>query len=352
MNPTVKYTSVVYRPSSKSNNQGEDGHANTDGQKGGSGSTVGKNLKSKRLNKGHFRTLDVFDATSSILSDYEDLLLDGGDDDQSLYILFNPVKSVSSARNESDILSFTNTTAEDQVEEDDEEGDEEGDEVDDEEDEEIAQQNQDHDLHPIQDRSVRKMVDLANHGSNLSNKINNWYNSSVYLSDNMFIDDNIASWNLDENLMDHSKLLDATDQEKVDRPILDIYGSDLLQYLDQEDLAKFKRFHRLIDIKKFLLAKNSEDTSTTSATGSNTILNQIILKLILATRGAKETSEVECSVDTKAHAPTYVNHMRSSYVKPEVSFVSSSTFSDTTGGSSLILCGGVGFGGSSSWNEL
>lgn len=342
MNPTVKYTSVVYRPSSKSNNQGEDGHANTDGKKGGSGSTGGKNLKSKRLNKGRFKTLDVFDATSSILSDYEDLLLVGGNDDQSLYILFNPVKSVSSARNESDILSFTNTTAEDQVEEDDE--------VDDEEDEEAAQQNQN--LQPIQDRGVPRMVELANHGSNLSNKINNWYNSSVYSSDNMFIDDNIASWNLDENLMDHSKLLDATDQGKVERPILDIYGSDLLKYLDQEDLAKFKRFHRLIDIKKFLLAKNSDTTSTTSATGSNTILNQIILKLILATRGEKGTSEVEHSVDTKAHAPTYVNHMRSSYVKPEVSFVSSSTFSDTTGGSSLIVCGGVGFGGSSSWNEL
>ena len=55
-----------------------------------------------------------FDATSSILSDYDDLEVI--DDDQSLYVLFNPKSLALSSRetksqhHDSDILSFTNTS--------------------------------------------------------------------------------------------------------------------------------------------------------------------------------------------------------------------------------------------------
>lgn len=315
MNPAVKYNTVVYR----SNNHDENAPNN-------SGVTAGDVTKRNNYKQ------DAHDATSSILSDYEELDLLGGNDDQSLYILFNPVRT-SSVRNESDILSFTNTTAEDE-EQEQEQGQEQEEQQEHEEKDE--QYKEDDEKQEIVQATVQRIPNTDLSESNLSNKINNWYNSNVYSSDDMFVDDNIASWNLDENLMDHSK-----------EGMLEVYGSDLFKYLDKEDLAKFKRFHHLTDIKTFLLSKG-DVASTTSATAPNTILNQLILKLILATRG-QQKSHVE-HVPTKSYTPAYINHMSQRSYQPE--FVSPSTFSDTTGGSSLILCGGVGFGGSSSWNEL
>ena len=63
----------------------------------------GERTKSAPNNRTRY---DNYDTTSSILSDYEEM--DFVDIEQSLYVLFNPVRSIQT-RNTSDILSLTNT---------------------------------------------------------------------------------------------------------------------------------------------------------------------------------------------------------------------------------------------------
>lgn len=138
---------------------------------------------------------------SSILSDYEDVdvtLVDG-----ESYVLFNPIKA-----QESDILSLTNT-------QDTEDG----------------------------------LVDLVDPGQpqvtprraqqpleTLLNKINKWY-SATNEYDIGEVDDNVALWNLDENL-----------RTSLGPVVREFYGDDMFKYMARDDFDKVKRVTREAEV--------------------------------------------------------------------------------------------------------
>lgn len=266
------------------------------------------------FNKQRVKNFDKLETTSSVLSDYEDdayeFINDGGIDDQSLYVLFNPTRK-DSLKMDSDILSLTNTTntftvihGELEAEEEEEEEEEEDPQV-------THTQNE-----------------------SLSLKIDSWYDSNLVNSD--IDDDNIASWNLDENLMN-----DAPSEDK-----LVFYGDDLLSQLNDEELAKFKKFHLMYDLKLFLLSKDPSFQSR---------INQLIHVLLHDNKG---------KVDNKRHSAdryNYIKMLKSS--KPAFDCSLSSLAEDYRGeirsrvddlenrstfseGSSLVMCGGA------SWNDI
>ncbi|KAK6886579.1 hypothetical protein K6H09_005610 [Candida tropicalis] len=272
----------------------------------------------------------TFDATSSILSDYDELEIL---DEQSSYVLFNP----KSAQTKSDILSLTNTSkdeyksdteAESDVYEEDEDDEEEEEEEDDEEEEEDDELNR---------------TDVIDR-DNLSNKINSWYSSNVVTSNHHLLDEKVASWELDEDeteqLQQQSRPT-VSSLEESKTILKEFYGDDLFKYLDQEDIAKFKRFHKMTDIKNYLLNKNDNNSS---------ILDQLLYRVLLL----KERKQCDLLLHRKFNIGTtdYINYLTKDNI-PQNTYVEPVTFSDTTGGgSSLIMCGGVGYGGSTSWNDI
>lgn len=277
----------------------------------------------------------TFDATSSILSDYDEYEIL---DEQSLYVLFNP----KSTQTKSDILSLTNTSKdesksdteqESEVDDDDDEGDDEDDE------DEIEQQGDD-------DEELNR-TDVIDR-DNLSNKINSWYTSNVVSSAHHLIDEKVASWELDE---DEALQVQQQQKQQERSPITlldesksllkEFYGDDLFKYLDQEDLVKFRKFHKMTDIKNYLLNKNDQ---------TSTIMDQILYRVLLL----KEHKQSDLFLHRKFNVGTtdYINYLTKGKI-PQNTYVEPVTFSDTTGGgSSLIMCGGVGFGGSTSWNDI
>ncbi|RLV96298.1 hypothetical protein JA1_000392 [Spathaspora sp. JA1] len=281
----------------------------------------------------------TYDTTSSILSDYDDL--EFVEDEESSYVLFNPVQS---KRNESDILSLTNTTTNaysTDIDEDDEEDDSEH-EVD----------------SPIRDNGdLGSTTELYKSTQEyLSNKINSWYNSNNALLDNqLLVSDNVASWNLDEAVMDQSVAWDDTDKsDPNEKSILKaFYGDELFKYLNPEEIARVKKFHKLTDIKNYLLDKENESSSY-----SNSLLNQILYKLLLLNKNSDyEDDSIETNTQQETNLSSvrlsgtidYVNHLRRSRNRVIPPPVEVGAFSETTNGSSLIMCGGET---TSSWNEI
>ncbi|ODV81427.1 uncharacterized protein CANTADRAFT_3538 [Suhomyces tanzawaensis NRRL Y-17324] len=288
INPNLKYTTVSYKPA-------------------GGPSPLARDPTTANLQQPG----DTFDTTSSILSDYDDLVgADAEDDDQSLYVLFKPTRSpvAPAANNVSDILSLTNTTATNAYDEDDEESEEE---------EAVA------------------TAAVSPPSTNLSNKINRWYNTSVALAE--MVDDNIASWNLDENLMEHSGATVLGDQTSPTNLVGQFYGDDLFAYFDQADLDKFRKFHRLVDIKNYLLARDHQPS------GSPSLVRHLLLKVLMSANPPAPEPQAR-------QVPEYLDYL-DYRPQDDNTFVPPSTFSDTTS-SSLVMCGGAGFGGSASWNDI
>lgn len=287
-----------------------------------------------------------FDATSSILSDYDDLEVI--DDDQSLYVLFNPKSLALSSRgkqksqhHDSDILSFTNTSNTNDEYQSDTEKEEEDSEIEEEEEEEDEAQEDD-----------RVSLDNENNDTEvlnrdrLSHKINSWYTANVVSSSHhqLLIDERIASWELDEeaNILESSqeslKLL-----EESKSILREFYGDDLFKYLNQDEIAKVKKFHKMVDIKNYLLDKTNKN--------NNSLLDQLLYKVLLF----KEKKHNDTTFHRQYNIGTtdYINYLTKDVPSYSPAFVAPSTISDTTtGGSSLIMCGGVGFGGSASWNDI
>ncbi|KAI5969145.1 hypothetical protein CANMA_001812 [Candida margitis] len=281
-----------------------------------------------------------FEATSSILSDYDDLEVIDDVNEESSYVLFNPI---SKPKNESDILSLTNTSKGDSK----------------------ADTDQEYDHEDIQELKEEDGEDGDDDGDaktdteRLSNKINSWYNSNIVTS-SQEIDENVASWNLDEdeelsssNLSKQQQPQEQQSLEESKRLLTEFYGDDLFRYLDQEDVAKVKRFHNMMDVKRFLLEKD--------VVPNDSVLKQLIYKILYA----KDESS---SFDTSHHTfnlgnTNYINYLMADVHQKQQkqqspfggSFLGTpSTFSDTNtgGGSSLIMCGGVGFGDKTSWNDI
>lgn len=281
-----------------------------------------------------------FEATSSILSDYDDLEVIDDVNEESLYVLFNPI---SKPKNESDILSLTNTSkGESEVDTDQE-----------------YEANDVQKLKEDEEEEDDDDVDVHTDTEKLSNKINSWYNSNIVTS-SQEIDENVASWNLDEDEeLSSSNALRLPQQqpeqqllEESKRLLTEFYGDDLFKCLDQEDIAKVKGFHNMMDVKRFLLEKDVAPTDS--------LLKQLIYKILYV----KDKSS---SFDTSHHTfnlgnTNYINYLMEDVHQKQLqplpfggSFLGApSTFSDTNtgGGSSLIMCGGVGFGDKTSWNDI
>ncbi|CAK9438462.1 uncharacterized protein LODBEIA_P26860 [Lodderomyces beijingensis] len=330
-------------------------------------------VKSKRSKGGQKQKRDIFEATSSILSDYDELEII--DDDQSSYVLFNP-KTGSSKNEEDDILSLTNTSRAADSKVSDNEDEEE--DYDDDHDEEELQENRN------EEDDDGMQTDTEVYGR-LSNKINSWYNSNILKSTRSALDENVASWNLDEeDVMEEeqeeeeeeiqnesSYILSSSSataaaaatensQQSLDESkklLTEFYGDDLFKYLDQDDIAQVKKFHKYIDIKNYLLSKDHRPGSVEIT--NSPLLKQLIYKLLLINN---QTSTNE----NQGYLPPYQQPINMggtdyiNYLTKDVRHydhlqhaIEPATFSETTGGgSSLIMCGGVGFGSNATWNDI
>ncbi|EMG47796.1 hypothetical protein SBY92_005084 [Candida maltosa Xu316] len=275
------------------------------------------NTKQSHQPQQKLKKLQNYDTTSSILSDYEELELI----DDNSYVLFNPKSSKQKGKNnESDILSLTNTTNDvyhSATDDDDEE------EVDDE------------DYYSDDERDSTEVLNT----NNLSHKINSWYTatSQHHSKQQHLMEEKIATWELDEG--DHQILQESSNSLEQSKSILkDFYGDDLFKYLNHEEREKFKKFHKMIDIKNYLLDKNHK---------KNTFFDQLLYKVLLLKE--KNNSNSVGYRHFNIGTTDYINYLTKDIPQNYQTYVEPVTFSDTTNGSSLIMCGGPA---SSSWNDI
>ncbi|KAI5960402.1 uncharacterized protein KGF55_004694 [Candida pseudojiufengensis] len=334
-----------------------------------------KNHKSKLSIRSTHNKTEQFEATSSILSDYDDLeIIDSFDDDQSSYVLFNPkLNNNSSTRNESDILSLTNTSKEEkevgQIEEQEEEEDDEDTE------------QEDNDAFEEEEDEIMESHKNKRHSENydkLSNKINSWHNSNIY-SSSQPIDENIASWNLDydeedqqqsqsqsqfqsQSNLNQSKQSNLSNSnqslEESKKLLKEFYGDDLFKYLKDDDILKVKNYLKSLDIKTSLTTNNNIDEFK-----NKTLIQQIIYKILYSTN---QSTELETSTTTLNKnnkylmgSTDYINYLTKDIQHYDIHHQyynnhHTNTFSEISGGgsSSMIPCGGIGFGNNTSWNEI
>lgn len=287
-----------------------------------------------------------YETSSSILSDYEEV--DVVDIEESLYVLFNPLRPTTT-RNTSDILSLTNTATR-TYSSDLEAGEDEQDEDDD----DIPVECQLSEASAPEDDS--RDVYFSAQQDNLSNKINSWYNSNnnALLHSHLLMDENVASWNLDETVMtsrSSTRLMVITEEEALKMLLKQFYGDELFQYLNKEEVAKVKKFHKLIDIKRYLLDKNESNSSS--------LLSQLLYKVLMLNNkndtpiGFKRFPKVNSPRCAAAGATDYINYLQriprdvqnNGIAQQEIA-VEPITFSETTN-SSGIACGGYG-----SWSDV
>lgn len=306
-------------------------------------------------------------------------------DSQSLWVLFEPSASVSIA-NESDILSLTNEThtrsatpSEAPAPENDLEDDS------------SLIDNFTNGSTPSQSRLeelFRKGEKNENDDSNLDSRINNWRNTSQ----DELVDDNTASWGLDENLvgsvLDRS-LLDEFKTRRLSsgrQPAIipDLYGRILLQR-SKMTLADYSRFKRVSgDLRKSLTRREGHSVARTSNLPD--IINQLLVRLFqqqippnlstdhfhvdLLTERRKLYSDIlkestgttgldfllstiiERQMGSKS---SHDREVRSANLQPlsssGLSHSRSLEFSDTATSSSLVFCGMTN-GGGSLWGDL
>lgn len=175
-------------------------------------------------------------------------------------------------------------------------------------------------------------------GSELHRRINKWRNNNL---DEM-VDDNTASWDLDEDL---SLQPGPAETERTKRPF---YGDDVFAKLSEQEYINFRNVEK--NLKQSLEALNNP-------TYISFIINHILYKLAHSSANAVEqpslgTLKTELQKyssllkenNTQSFLDSIIeNHLRNSHMM----HVSNTRrpISDTTSASSLILCGG-------SWNEL
>lgn len=326
---------------------------------------------------------------------------------QSLWVLFNPVYSNSvnrqSSTNDDDILSITNTSSQftdidsnqQQLDEEEEEQIDSlsEDEVEDEEeddDDSLIDNFQSNNSTPSQSRLEQLFNDKSynqesEHSNNLDNKINNWKQNNFEESiDESVVDDNIASWDLDENLI-NSNLDKSIIERKTKRSPPQFYGDSLFN--SRNDYHKFRK------ISPNLSASLSQQRNNTNLVNSSLpdLINQLLVKYINQQNNNKNKNQDQNKNQNIANKDNLLNEQRQKYLlilqksnsnsqlisnliknqfsnDEDITFNSSITsnndsinnngfnhnveFSDSLSSSSLIPCGGIGFGGNSSWNDI
>jgi hypothetical protein len=130
------------------------------------------------------------------------------------------------------------------------------------------------------------------HQSKISDKVNQWYMANIRSS--YLPSDNIALWNF-ETRGSPSKFARC------------FYGDELFQYFQPQDFKKLSQVTKLIS-NEYLVGSPSSKL--------NTLISRLMVR--------------ESQPNGLVVSPT----------------------TETTSNSSLILCGGVGFGDSSSWNDI
>lgn len=327
----------------------------------------GSRLTAQNLNNHGGRATTTTASSNSILSDL-----------QSLWVLFNPANEITSINtnrrnslgtNESDLLSFTDTASritqtESELSDDAEEAlhqrqqqhqQQHGHEQQEEDDDDSLIDDL-HDSTPSQLRLEQLFTKVSDNYTtsrprNLDTRINNWRNSN---RDDL-IDDNVASWDLDEDLI--SQILDKTvirnevgGLSKSHIPS-NFYGDDFLKNLNKKDYIKFKNITK--NLKKSLNTNQKETTldlvnkiiSNYHQNNQNT-LNRGNLVNKMHHHQKRYSSILNESTTTNDNTdytfnPTY--HDDSFRMLEQ---------SETATSSSLVLCGGVGFGGNSSWGDI
>lgn len=175
-------------------------------------------------------------------------------------------------------------------------------------------------------------------GSELHRRINKWRNNNL---DEM-VDDNTASWDLDEDL---SLQLGPADTECTKRPF---YGDDVFAKLSEQEYINFRNVEK--NLKLSLEALNNQSYLPY-------IINHILYKLAHSSTNAVEQpsfgtlktelqkySSLLKETNTQSFLDSIIEtHMRNSHMMHVAN--TKRPISDTTSASSLILCGG-------SWNEL
>ncbi|CAK7901718.1 hypothetical protein CAAN1_11S04192 [[Candida] anglica] len=335
----------------------------------------------------HIRTnTSLQNDTSSVVERANSLLSDS----QSSWVLFSPSMETTSAVNVgSDILSFTNGSfeEEDDAEQDDVE-EEEVDEVRDyngydsgevteaesdlEDDDSLIDNLKQSNLTPSPSQSRLEQL-ILNYGAtqggddSLNKRINKWK-----MSQDVPVDDNTASWDLDENIIH-----DLLQAKELDTSILSgdsssYYGNDIFKGYSRGDLMRFRRIAN--DLKSSLNRKedstksfplaitqllmrlfekeqhNQQYKRTTTPSSPNlkrsnnshkrysTILSEFI--------DSKESNRFLSSV-IKNQIKNSLSSHSGEFAAPQYDTISS------TGSSSLVACGGGGGGfGGSSWNDI
>lgn len=230
-------------------------------------------------------------------------------DDQSSWVLFNP---------DSDILSNTTQERDELTEPDFEEEEEE-------EDLEASKLSHDQPQQPQQleeqghedeDTDTDSLIDnfdpsqlrLEKLFNKPHSRITNWNNV-----EDEIVDDNVASWDLDENLSNHS----------LDTSILKIkefYGDELLRGMNKSELRQFKKIHH--DLRAYLNRK------------PNPIINQMLLKLY-PSKDYRNYNSHSYELPYKRYLDTNLtNHYDNDDVTSE------------TASSSLVMCG------ANNWNDI
>lgn len=311
---------------------------------------------------------------------------------QSLWVLFDPANTIrthSSVAHESDILSFTNDTGS-QITETDSDGTnsqyhgeqrQRDVEEDDDDDDSLIDNFESRDSTPSQSR-LEQLFQLApaQESGNLDNRINQWKQNDL----DELIDDNVASWDLDENLI--SQILDTLLINKLKGkkiPPQDFYGDDFFANYLKSDYIKFKK------ISNNLKHNLSREASTNEKLISSTlpeIINQLLVKFL---NQHDHSSHRQNNVDvmnqqrkrysTILNQSTSTNHLISSIIENQLNpntplatsgfnspmqnsqdpgspgtlhLSHSLEFSDTATSSSLVLCGGMRVGGGNSWGDI
>ncbi|KAK7687356.1 hypothetical protein QCA50_009221 [Cerrena zonata] len=186
---------------------------------------------------------------------------------------------------------------------------------------------------------------------NLDTRINNWRNSN---RDDL-IDDNVASWDLDEDLI--SQILDKTiirnevgGLSKSHVPS-NFYGDDFLKNLNKKDYIKFKNITK--NLKKSLNTNQKETTLD--------LVNKIISNYHQNNQNTLNRGNLVNKMHH--HQKRYSSILNeSTTTNDNTDYTFNPTYhddgfrmleqSETATSSSLVLCGGVGFGGNSSWGDI
>lgn len=198
---------------------------------------------------------------------------------QSLWVVFNPVEKV-----ENDILSLSTTNSFATQTEDEEDTREENDDL----------------------------IDALE--MTLSHKIDQWQHST-----DAAVSDNIASWDLDEELV--SLLLDKS----ILRRVPAYYGDHYFENMSKADYVRFKRASNIL--KQSLTGNIAPDKDLISR-----VIELLQWQNLLRTSGSLVNDYI-------ANTLARTNHMQGPLFRDV-------EFSDTATSSSFIMCGG------SSWNDI